>query len=325
MVVEIDEATGGLRGVRAPGDPGPRIGQMLTVVGLGGEDGQPAAVRMACERYEVDLAGPAVVRAWSEGTLRDPSDRCLARFRQTYRLWSSRPILDLDIELSDLDPSFAAELGGSDPWSRFIGCRWAWPDSEALLKRSVHMAPMPTTAKRPETPDAFEILTRRQQTTILFGGLAHHRRFGGRMLDTLLVAGGETSRRFRFGLTLDQAYPFHAAIDRVAPVLAVPVPDGPPASGPSGWLIQCDTPNVAVTRVEPLENSGDGRGWGLALHLLETAGRPTRARIRFPRNPTWGRQTDFLGDLLLDLTVDGDSVLVDLTPHELARLDVTLG
>jgi alpha-mannosidase len=327
MVVEIDEATGGLRGLRAPGEPAARIGQMIVVTGLTGEDGQTAASRMVGERFEVDLAGPAVVRAWSEGSVKDASDRVLARFRQTVRVWSSRPTLDLEIELSDIDPSLAAEMSaiGLDPWSRYIGCRWAWPDAEALLKRSIHMAPMPTTAMRPETPDAFEILTRRQQTTVLFGGLAHHRRHGARMLDTLLIAGGETSRRFRLGLSLDQAYPFHAAIDRIAPVLTVPVAAGPPASGPSGWLIQCDTPNVAVTRVEPLENSGDGRGWGLALHLLETSGRPTRARLRFPKNPTWGRQTDFLGDLLLDLTVDGDSVLIDLTPHELARLDVTLG
>ena len=48
-------------------------------------------------------------------------------------------------------------------------------------------------ADRPETPDVLDVSTRRQRTALLFGGLAHHRRHGGRMLDTLLVAGRETA------------------------------------------------------------------------------------------------------------------------------------
>ena len=39
-----------------------------------------------------------------------------------------------------------------------------------------------------------------------------------------------------------------------------------------------------------------------------------------------GLKTSFhQGELIVDLTVDGDSALVDLTPNELVRVVVTLG
>jgi hypothetical protein len=30
-------------------------------------------------------------------------------------------------------------------------------------------------------------------------------------------------------------------------------------------------------------------------------------------------------EIIVDLSTDGDAVLIDLTPHELARIDITLG
>ena len=98
-----------------------------------------------------------------------------------------------------------------------------------------------------------------------------------------------------------------------------------PATGPTGWLFQLDHKGVAVTRVEFVDSAGDGRGWGLVFHLLETAGRAARCRLRLFRNPTWARQTDFQDELIVDLPIDDDAVLIDLTPHELARVEVTLG
>ena len=60
------------------------------------------------------------------------------------------------------------------------------------------------------------------------------------------------------------------------------------------------------------------------LDAFETAGRSTRLKLRTFRDPVWARQVDFQDDLIVDLTVDGDAVLVDLTPHELVKVDVTL-
>ena len=194
-----------------------------------------------------------------------------------------------------------------------------------MLRRTVLLAPEMTEIGRPETADALDISTRRQRTALLFGGLPYHQKHGSRMLDTLLVAGAETGRSFRMGVVLDLEHPFQAALDMITPAPVVPTAEGPPASGSRGWLIHLDRKAVVVTHVGFVEATGEGRSWGLVLHLLETSGQASRCRIRFFRNPTWARQIDFQGELIIDLSLDGDAVLIDLTPNELARVEVTLG
>jgi alpha-mannosidase len=329
MEVEIDAATGGIRGLHAPREETARLGQQLVMTALSGTDSEADASRrtsqMRATAFEVEYAGPALVQAVSRGLLIDPhGDRRLATFQQRYRLWSGRPILEVEITLDDLDPEWQRLCADGDPWSRFVSCRWAWPDPSSMLRRTCLLAPELTEADRPETPDALDISTRRQRTALLFGGLPYHRKHGTRMLDTLLIAGGETARVFTLGVVLDLEHPFHAALDFVTPPLVVPTDSGPPATGPTGWLVQLDHKAVAVTHLEYTDTSGDGRGTGLVLHLVETAGRAARCRLRFFRDPVWARQTDFNHELVIDLTTDGDSVLVDLTPHEIARVDVTL-
>ena len=227
--------------------------------------------------------------------------------------------------LSDLDPSWLASLATSDPWSNYLACRWAWPDHESTLRRTSLLHSEPTTTDRPETPDAIEVISRRRKTTLLFGGLAHHRRIRPRMLDTLLIAGKEAGRTFRLGVGLDLEHAWQPSVDTLSPAFVVPTRAGPPKTGPAGWLIAVDSKAVAVAGVSYMERSGDGRGWGLAVTLLETSGRATRCKLRTFRDPVWARLVDFQGELIVDLTVEGDGTLVDLTPNELARVDLTLG
>ncbi|GAC1471999.1 MAG: hypothetical protein NVSMB9_18730 [Isosphaeraceae bacterium] len=323
--VEIDPISGGIRGVRATGEDTARIGQQLVVTGLSATDGRSAATRMRAESFEVEYGGPALAQTTSTGTIVGPSEQQIARFRQCVRVWAGRPILELEIALSDLDPSWLDSLASADPWAHYLACRWAWPDPSSMLRRTCLLAPVLTEAERPETPDALDISTRRQRTALLFGGLAHHRRQGGRMLDTLLIAGRETARHFQFGIALDAEHPFQAATDLIAPSFVVPLESGPPPAGPTGWLFQVDNKGVAVTGISFVESSEDGRGWGLAFLMLETTGRPSRCRLRSFRNPTWARQTDFQNQVIVDLPTDGDSVLIDFTPHELARIEITFG
>lgn len=326
IAVEVDEKTGGLRGVRGAGEQVARLGQQLLIAGLEGPDGSAATSRMRGEGFRIEAVGPALVQAVSWGTLRHPvDDRALAAFRQRLRLWSGRPILELEITLEDLDPSWLEAIARGPAWDRFLSCRWAWPDPAADLRRTSLLGSVGTTARRPETPDALDISTRRQRTALLFGGLAHQGRHGPRMLDTLLIAGREAARTFTVGVTLDQDDPSAAALDLIRPALVVPTAAGVPRPGPVGWFFQLDHPAVAVTRVSYADPSGEGRGWGVAFHLLETSGRPARCRLRTFRTPVWARQTDFQGELIIDLPIDGDAVRIDLTPHELARIDVTLG
>ncbi|HMB05162.1 MAG TPA: glycosyl hydrolase family 38, partial [Isosphaeraceae bacterium] len=326
LAVEIDAATGGIRGLHAASETTARLGQQLVVAGLSGPDGASVASKMVGTSFEVDSGGPALVQAVTRGAVLDPRhDRRLAAFQQRFRLWSGRPLLEIDITLTDLDPDWLARIAESDPWAHALACRWAWPDPNSMLRRTSLLCPVLTEADRPETPDALDISTRRQRTALLFGGLAHHRRHGPRMLDTLLVAGRESARSFRLGVALDLEHPFHAALDLTGPAFVVPTAAGPPRTGPSGWFFRLDNEAVAITRIEFADDSGDGRGWGVAFHLIETAGRAARCRLRTFRNPVSARQTDFRDGLILELPVEGDAVLIDLTPHEMARVDVTLG
>jgi alpha-mannosidase len=323
--VEVDESTGGLRAVMAAGEDEPRLAQQLVIAGVSQMDkkGQIRHTRMKGTGFEVEYGGPALVQAVSTGQILHPiEDRPLAGFRQRFRLWSGRPVLELDIELTDLDPDWLASIAGGPAWSRYLACRWAWPDSNATLRRSSLLGLEATTADRPETAEVLDITARRQRTALLFGGLAHHQRHGQRMLDTLLVAGKESERAFRMGIALDLEHPFQAALDLLAPPSVVPTPGGPPRSGPTGWFFHLDARSVAVTRVEPVVMEGEGRG--LAFHLLETAGRSSRCKLRLFREPVSARQTDFNDERIVELSVVGDAVQLDLTPHELARVVVTL-
>ena len=194
-----------------------------------------------------------------------------------------------------------------------------------MLRRGVFWSPEITDAERPETPEYFDISTRSQRTAILFEGLPYHRKHGTRMLDTLLIAGCESTRSFSLGVVLDLENPAHAALEAITPASVVPVEDGPPLIGPSGWLAQVDSKNVVISQLEFVEQTGTDRGWGLAFHLLETGGHATRCRLRLFRNPSWARQVDFQGDTIIDLTIQEDAVLIDFTPYELARVEATLG
>jgi alpha-mannosidase len=326
MEIEIDAVSGGIRSVAGVGETTARLGQQLVMTGLHDAQGKAVSSQMRCERFDVDYGGPALVQAIATGGLIHPhQDKRLASFTQRYRLWTGRPILEIEITLADLDPAWVEQAAQADPWSVYLACRWAWPDPNAMLRRLVLSSPELTEAERPETPDAIDISTRTQRTAMLFGGLPYQRKNGGRMLDTLLVAGRETTRTFTLGAVLDLEHPFHAAQDLLTPALVVPIDDGPPAIGATGWLAQVDHKGVAVSHVEFVNETSDGRGWGLIFHLLETNGHSARCRLRLFRNPSWARQADFLGETIVVLSITGDGVSIDLTPHELARVEVTLG
>ncbi len=324
--IEIDAATGGIRSLAAVSESSARLGQQLVMTGLLDAQGKPATSKMCAERFELEYGGPALVQATSSGSLIDTqNDKRLASFTERFRLWAGRPVLEIEITLSDLDAAWLERAADADPYSVYLACRWAWPDPSSMLRRGVFWSPEITDVERPETPEYFDISTRSQRTAILFKGLPYHRKHGGRMLDTLLIAGRESTRSFSVGAVLDLENPAHTAQESITPALVVPVESGPPPMGPSGWLAQADSKNVVILRLEFVEKTGTDRSWGLAFHLLETSGHATRCRLRLFRSPSWARQVDFQGDTIIDLTIQEDAVLIDFTPYELVRIEVTLG
>jgi alpha-mannosidase len=327
--VEIDSTTGGLRSVRREGDPAPRLAQQLVVLGLQGPGGEGVASRMIGEGHEIEYAGPALAQGVSRGKIvrGDSTGATLARFEQRIRLWHGQGTFELELRLLDLESLHADEemSTAGNPWASALACRWAWSDADAELRCSSLLGLEKTGGPHLETSEAIEIASRGQRTHLLVDGLPYHRRHGPRMLDTLLIPLGECERAFRLRVSLDTESAAAAVMEARQPAVVVATDSGCPRSGASGWFFRLDQKGVAMTRAQFAEYTNDGRGWGFVFHLLETANRATRCRLRLFRDPASARLTDFQGDHIVDLEVEGDAVLVDLTPRELARIEVTLG
>jgi alpha-mannosidase len=131
-----------------------------------------------------------------------------------------------------------------------------------------------------------------------------------------LVVQGETARQFRLGVGIDLPNPMPAALGWLAPPTVLPGMAPPPAS--SGWLFHLDSRNVVATSWEPIAT--DGRLDGFRVRLLETEGVNTQLSLRTFR-PAKSAQRIATGDNQpTDLTVDGDRIVVDLSPHAWAEV-----
>ena len=354
----VNETTGGLQRLKNHGRSPNRLSQQLAfrfarelTLKRQNADGEVVEEKtfyseMRCRHVEVTCAGPSCGEIVATGEIIDPSNQTvLSGFRQTFRVWRGRPFLELEIELVDLQ-----KKPEGDPWGCFYGARFAWNDGTAAVSHSVSGAARPIEMQRIETLDYIEIASEEARTTILPMGLPFHRKTGPRMIDSLLVAEGESERKFKFAIAVDQNYPLQAARDVLTPVLPIRTQTGPPRAGQTGWFYNIDSRCIQVSRVlglmaEPLtiesesEDSSDSlhsddrlpveltqseapAAVGFAMRLQETEGQYTGANVEFFRTPTSARLRDFRGQTIVQLPIEGDSVRVDLSPFTIADLEV---
>lgn len=323
MEVTIDPASGGIRTIHDFKTRGNRLSQQLgyRLPGVRSKAGdiwrdpdlEVSYSSMVAEGLEITSAGPALGEIIAHGRLNGPDGQRLAGFRQKYQLWRGSAVLVIDIEL-DIDDEPRA-----DPWNSYYAARFAWASEEAELFRGVGWGTHATEAKRLEAPLFVEARTETTRTSILAGGLPYHRRIGLRMLDTLLVVRGETSRKFRLGVGIDLAYSLPAALELLSPPVIIPDDGAPPRPAASSWLFHVDAKNVVATYWSPLEQ--DGALTGFRVRLLETEGRPGQALLRGFREIGNARQVDFLGQTLVDLPLDAEGVRVDFAAHEWVEVE----
>lgn len=347
--VHLNEATGGIAQIKGYGRSPNRLSQQLNYrfsrertfkVGEGEkvEEVKSHYAEMRRLTSEVTSTGPALGEIVTTGDIVDQEKNArLAGFRQTVRVWRGRPFVELDIELT-ID-----RMPDAEPWHNYYTSRFAWHDETASLTRSAMMGAHESTEERIESPHYIEIATPEQRTTILTLGLPFHRKTGPRMIDSLLVVPREQERKFQFVVALDQSFPMQAALDALSPAVVVPTKRGPPKSGTAGWFFHLATKQVQILEMLPLmeipvgetvgvpasagagqppEGGTPARECGLALRLVETEGRPVRARLRCFRAPVKARQRDFVGKTISDLAIDGDAVMVDLNSFEIAEIEI---
>ncbi|MES2789439.1 MAG: hypothetical protein V4719_07445, partial [Planctomycetota bacterium] len=340
--VLLSEVSGGLRQLKNYGRSPNRLSQQLSYR-FPRERKIPAAnpeepdtksyySEMRATSSTVTSTGPTLGEIVTEGELFDQTNnQKLAGFKQTFRVWRGRPMLEVEIEI---DP---VKMPDGDPWTNYIGTRFAWNSSIAALTRSVlGGAQTDWKDERLESPLYLEIADENQRTTILTHGLPFHRKTGERMVDSILLVAGETSRKFRFTIAVDQAYPMQAALDAITPTTVIPTTKGPPRSGNSGWFFHISGRNVQIVQLlELMENPVEhtdawdslatqpsaAPGQGMGVRLLETEGRPVRVTLQCYRTPKSARQRDFQGRTITDLAIHGDVVHVDMVAHEIADIE----
>lgn len=335
--VTFNEDTGGIAQVRNLNKRENRFSQLISYRFpreriLPGDDDTPASKSHYAETRCLSLQPlretGAVLEMESTGEVIDQlNGNCLARFRQITRLYRHRPIVELDIELSDV------QVPDNDPWNHYLCSRLAWDSSSATLTRSLLDGAQPLGGERIESTHYIEVADEQERLTIVPHGLPFHRKSGVRMLDTLLVVAGETRRRFRFTVALDHSYPLEAAWDATSPVSIIPTETAFAQSGTSGWLLHVDAREVQVLSVEPLctppeLDSGPtppAGSEGFTLRLLETEGRRRTARIRFWQSPIFARKRDLRGATIGETQLDTDAVVCELGPYELAEVEVRFG
>jgi hypothetical protein len=300
---EIDPATGGLRVLRDQRTRVGRLGQQL--VYNPGSSPRVKSVRVTSN-------GPALGEVVAEGELLDAHQTVLATFRQRFRAWLGRPVLDLRIEIEPVHPPQGYA------WHAYYGARFAWRDERTALLRGVNGTATVTSHTRPETPDFLELIQGRQNTVIFPGGLPFHQRHGSRMLDVVLVTEGETARSFDLAVGLDRERPMQTALGMVTPVIAVPTTKGPPHVGATGWLFHLDAPNLLLTNLRPGAEGDDA----VMARLLECAAHTGAAELRCARDPRRASLTDARGLPIMDAETRDDAVLLEVAGGDLVQVRV---
>jgi hypothetical protein len=309
LEAEIDPETGGLRALRDHRSRNNRLGQRLVF----NPGGTPKATSV-----KMTSAGPALGEIVTEGAILGEQQQVLARFRQRFRAWLGRPILDLRIEIYPEQPP------AGHPWHAYYGARFAWRDERATLLRGQGGMGYVTTQVRPQTPDYLEIRMGKQSTAIFPAGLPFHQRHENRMLDVILIPEGEKCQSFDLALGLDREHPMQTALGLVTPVPLVATTKGPPHVGAAGWLFHLDASNLLLTGLRPVAGE-NGLADAVLLRAVECGAYGGQADLRCPRNPRRAVLLDARGAHLLDAGTEGDAASFEIMPGDLVNLQVDFG
>lgn len=301
---EVDPETGGLRGIRDLRTRVNRLGQQLVY--------NPGS-KMRATSVRVTHSGTALGEVVSEGELINDDEHVLCRYRQRFRAWMGRPVLDMHIEL--MPERFPTGYA----WHSYYGSRFAWREAQSALYRGITGTAMFTTHTRPTTPDYLELRLGRFTTALFPGGLPFHQKHGNRMLDVILMPPGEEERIFDLALALDRDNPMQVAYGMVSPPVVVPTEKGPPHIGPSGWLAHLDAPNLLMTTLRPAQ--GEGHEQSVIAQMLEVSGFGGAAQFRWVRNPVRAVPLEGGVDAGM-LHVDGDTVTVEFSGGEMPAVRV---
>ncbi len=317
--VEIDPKTGGMASIADRRTQMGRMAQRLVF--------NPGSV-MKATCVKATSVGPALGEVVAEGEILGEQQQLLARFRQRFRAWAARPILELRIEIYPEQPA------AGYPWHAYFGSRFAWLDERSLTLRGCNGTSYLTMHPRPQSPDFLEVRGHRQNTVIFPGGLPFFTRQENRMVDLILMPEGESARVFDIAIGLEREYPSLTAQGLVSPVPMIPVEKGPPHIGATGWLYHLDMPNLILTSMRPggreilyPDYQGENQNLpdltdAITLRLFECGSQSDQAEFRCVRNPYRSTQLDARGERVLETGLSGDTVFLEVSPGDFTQLQI---
>jgi hypothetical protein len=314
---QIDSRTGGLSSLADRRNPVSRLGQRLVF--------NPGS-SMKVDNTKVTSTGPALGEVITEGTILGEQQQILARYRQRFRAWLGRPVLELRIEIKPEQPA------AGYPWHAYFGCRFAWGDERMMVLRGVNGTSYITTHPRPQTPDFLELRAHRQNTVIFPQGLPFLQRQELRMVDVILMPQGETATTFDLAIGMDREVPMLSAQGLVTPVPVIATRKGPPHIGAKGWLFHLDRPNLLLTSMRPGGREAfhsDATGEkprdlfdAVTVRLQEIGTQVAQAQFRCVRNPRQAALLNARGERLVEGFVNGDAVNLDLALGDFAQVQI---
>jgi alpha-mannosidase len=320
--VRLSDVTGGIGHVLTYRRSPSRISQQVAwrfskpkqlVIGEGDEQERVETwySSMQLRESRIISEGPVIGEIETIGDLVDPQSLdVLATYRQRTRVVRGRSTIEVDLELAPV------QLPQGDPWTNYVGCRFAWKHTDVAMTASMQQGAQSATGQRIEAPQYLEIADESFRTTILTPGFPFHRKTGERMLDTLLLVEGETARQFQFAIAIDTNYPMQACLDQYSPPLVVATSTRPTEIR-RGWFFNVTAANVQLTRLFPGSSENT-----LIVRLLETEGRARVFGLECYRAPRQARQIDLQGKTISDLHID-DAVTIEIAPYEICDVELT--
>jgi len=287
--VRLNDRTGGIQAVTFHGQRGNRVSQQpgfrfeREIPLPADPSDEPRKTHWATPRLlqtSVLESGPVFAAVETITEFSSPADNStIGRTRQITRVDRLRPVIEIEIELTDL-----AQPVRGNPWLTGWCCRFAWDNEAAVVSRGVLGQIAGFRLERIESPDFVEITDGPHRLTILSDGRPWHRRAGSRMLDSLLQVEGEHITRFRFRLDFDQPSPLRSAEDLASQLIALEVPRKVPAKSSSAWILGLSARNVQLVQAR-WKHQAPNAPDELSLILSETEGLPASCQIRTARPP----------------------------------------
>ncbi len=286
-------------------------------VGLGGGQSTTRYSISVCDELTIEKVGKHAVQAVSTGWLLDPASKeKICTFTQKTRLEAGSRRVEIEIQL---EPSIFPQR---DPWSNYYASRFAWRDQFAVVTAGLHNDRFSVENGRIESTSPVEIATEFERIAILSESRPYYKIEDYTRLDAVLVTSGESSREFRFTLSLDDAL-LQSTAQKQLSSLHVVRSDQLPAGNRQGWFFHLSHPQIQIADWRIL--SATEETLTVITTVLETSGTLARGRFTSCFPVLEAGMMNESGEIEKSLTViEQQSFPIELHGHQLAEVRFVL-